>query len=144
MADYRFRPRPERERESYGDDRSPSVLVSRTLFNLPSLKGKSPLPSGNRRTDGQTDRQREEDNVIPSQHKKVVSGREGGSDSCGFLWPEERRLSVPLSLPDKMMDIAKTRGERERRATTTATRGPKDDFMEIRTKQRRMETERDE
>ena len=38
--------------------------------------------------------------------------REGGSDSCGFLWPEERRLSVPFSLPDKMMDIAKTRGER--------------------------------
>ena len=77
MADYRFRPRPERERESYGDDRSPSVLVSRTLFNLPSLKGKSPLPSGNRRTDGQTDRERRIMLFLVSIKRSFPGEREG-------------------------------------------------------------------
>ena len=127
MDDYRFRPRPNqrgrgRTTESYGGDRRSWSRSYHAHFLISHhSKGESPSPSGKETERGEGGA---EDNVIPSQHKKVVSRR----DSCGFLWPpplvegasfECPSPSLACSLTDKMMDIAKTRGQRQHVALKT-------------------------
>ena len=118
VADYRFRPKGEDD-ESYGDDRSWSFSYHAHFLISHHSKGNLLCPP---ETDGLrvTEREggRKEDNVIPSQHKKVVSRRE----RLLWLFMAVGPTSECPSPTDEMMDIAKTRGER--RATSSGNMWP--------------------